>query len=1198
MGRKVASLILMFFLIFGSFVFFSFVENCKAVTRHVGAGQTYSTIQSAINAASNGDTVYVHNGIYYENIVVNKSITLQGEDKDITVIDGDESDDVVRISADWVNISGFTIQNCGDMYYAYSDISITSNYNNITNNTIQNDNYGLVGIYLYYCTENNIVENEFINDSILIEGNDLSNFIHAIENNTVNGKPLYYYKNEDSNFTVPSDAGEIILVNCTNFTVRDENIYNVTTGIEICYSQNITVTNNSIIDSFCSLIFFCSNYSNVSFNNISSNNFNFVGLLSSYSNYNLILENNISNSLYGFFISYYCENNTIIENEFRNNYFGLGLAYSNNNTIYNNNFINNSVHAADDGSNFWYNATFSEGNYWDDYNCTDSDHNGIGDMPYDITGGGANQDLYPLMYERTSPPTFIWVDDNFDSSSLGWGEDHFDAIQKGVDNITENGRIYVFNGTYYENVLINKTISLFGENSDTTIINGSGTGDVVNIYADGVNISGFKIQNSGEDWFEDAGIEINSNYTTITGNIISNNNYGVLSKNFSFKYNNISRNEIISNNNSGIRFWFYPNNNTISYNSIISNCMYGISIEVSDTNYISYNNIISNTYKGLVVSDSYTNIIAYNNVSNTSEEGIWFVNINGNNSVIQNTISNASIGINIDNNESFDNSIYHNNFVNNTQNAYDEGNNTWDDGYPSGGNFWDDFDEPSEGAYDNNSDGIVDTPYNISGDSNQDLYPLTGLWGERSYQPTLVQPSDGATGVSTSLTLQVLVSDPNNDTMNVSFYESPGGAPIGTDTNVGNGDNASVTWSDLSYSTSYSWYAVANDSIYLTKSDTWSFTTESGGGGGSTPGPGPSGDTTPPTTPTNVRCTTPEADNTPTFSWNASTDASGISGYYVKIDTGANTWVGNVTTWASTATVSDGTHAFYVKAKDASTNGNNGSYGSCAFIINTTMIGNPPVADADGPYHGLTYENITFNGSNSHDNGTIVNYAWDFGDGAFGYGVKPTHRYSVSGLFNVTLTVTDNDGLSNTGKTTANITLDSDGDGWSDLEEETYKTNKTNTNDYPTDTDGDRIPDDFDEDDDNDGLPDYLETTLNLDPKDGSDVISLEIDGTTYYLIDPNKDGVSDELYTPVGRRTTVGFTDDGKYLIDTDGDQKWNYIYDPASKDIIVYMEKKSPEEFPWIFIAFGVIGAVILIFIILYAAGFRLWIEKPPNE
>jgi PKD repeat protein len=86
------------------------------------------------------------------------------------------------------------------------------------------------------------------------------------------------------------------------------------------------------------------------------------------------------------------------------------------------------------------------------------------------------------------------------------------------------------------------------------------------------------------------------------------------------------------------------------------------------------------------------------------------------------------------------------------------------------------------------------------------------------------------------------------------------------------------------------------------------------------------------------------------------------------------------------------------------------------------VLPEPPVADPNGPYTGTVGIAVTFDGSGSSDpDGTIVAYDWDFGDGSVGTGVSPTHTYGTDGVFTVTLTVTDDDGLTDSAATTATI---------------------------------------------------------------------------------------------------------------------------------------------------------------------------------
>ncbi len=125
----------------------------------------YTKIQDAINASSNGDTVFVYDDSspYYEHIKVHKTINLVGEDKNTTVIDGSYKLTVVQISSDGVVLTGFTIQHSGN--YPNEGIVIYSNDNQIYENIIRNNGEGLgeaYGIYLDSCSNNVVRNNEII----------------------------------------------------------------------------------------------------------------------------------------------------------------------------------------------------------------------------------------------------------------------------------------------------------------------------------------------------------------------------------------------------------------------------------------------------------------------------------------------------------------------------------------------------------------------------------------------------------------------------------------------------------------------------------------------------------------------------------------------------------------------------------------------------------------------------------------------------------------------------------------------------------------------------------------------------------------------------------------------------------------------------------------------------------------------------
>jgi len=98
------------------------------------------------------------------------------------------------------------------------------------------------------------------------------------------------------------------------------------------------------------------------------------------------------------------------------------------------------------------------------------------------------------------------------------------------------------------------------------------------------------------------------------------------------------------------------------------------------------------------------------------------------------------------------------------------------------------------------------------------------------------------------------------------------------------------------------------------------------------------------------------------------------------------------------------------------------SSASTTVVITAVVINQPPVANSGGPYDGTVGAAVQFDGSASSDpDGTIASYSWDFGNGTTGTGENPTATYTEEGTFDVTLTVTDNVGATNSMSTTVEI---------------------------------------------------------------------------------------------------------------------------------------------------------------------------------
>ena len=238
-------------------------------------------------------------------------------------------------------------------------------------------------------------------------------------------------------------------------------------------------------------------------------------------------------------------------------------------------------------------------------------------------------------------------------------------IQDLIDNASDGDTIYIPSGIYYESIIINKSISLVGEDKETTIIDGCGGCNVIGIlFTDWVNISGFTIKNATEYISPCVVSIIDCNHTTIMDNIISYGGDGILLSGIN---NTITGNNISSNFNWGIALDDVHSspciNNIISGNNI-SNNWGGILLDPSD-NIITGNNITNNNWEGISLFFSSGNIITGNNINLNNGSGIELYSSSNNNITSNNISLNNKKGIHLE--DSNDNNITGNNISSNNE---------------------------------------------------------------------------------------------------------------------------------------------------------------------------------------------------------------------------------------------------------------------------------------------------------------------------------------------------------------------------------------------------------------------------------------------------------------------------------------------------------------------------------------------------
>jgi len=345
--------------------------------------------------------------------------------------------------------------------------------------------------------------------------------------------------------------------------------------------------------------------------------------------------------------------------------------------------------------------------------------------------------------------------------------DDYPTIQEAVDAALFGETVFVKAGTYYEQVLIGKQLTIQGENRNTTMVVGNGTGDnnnkVFYLNSDNVTVIGFKITNGYYGIYS-----INSDNSNIQDCEIFGNHIGLRA--------NWDENNVVSNNevhdNTGAGIWFDSMKSSIIENNIIYNNGEGIYVGYAANYNIVRNNIIENNTRGIRVGSNFC--------------------VTGN-------------------------KVYHNDFFENTtQVETGNGHTIWDDGYPSGGNFWSDY--TGEDVYKGTSqdlsgnDGIGDTPYmiydaceNITYDRYPQMDPLN-----TTNQPPSINADQSAVNVDEGQPAanSGSLNDPDQDVLTLT-------ASVGTV--IDNGDG------------SWSWSFAANDGP--AESQTVTITADDGNGG-------------------------------------------------------------------------------------------------------------------------------------------------------------------------------------------------------------------------------------------------------------------------------------------------------------------------------------------------------------------------------
>ena len=350
-------------ILFGVLIFVLLAGSASSKEWTVCKSGCYSSkIQTAINAASPGDTITIGDGTFSESVVVDKSLIIRSRNgpKKTTISSTSYSKPTIEVTADDVEITGVSIRdeyisiglhdlyNCnihgndisgtGKGVILSSVSSCTISENNISeteegigmyhsSNNIVSDNRvdeGMFGIYLTDESTSNTISNNRLNSGGIITDGVLGN---QVSGNTLNGRPITYLEGA-SDQTVP-DSAQVILMKCRNMRVIGQDISKSLVGILLYWTNQSTISGNSVTNNSWMgiLLMNGSNGNTINGNNVMYNNM--AGVAAGYgSNGNVIEDNTVlSNEVVGIDIEG-CDDNQVTGNTLSGNGVGIAVAES------------------------------------------------------------------------------------------------------------------------------------------------------------------------------------------------------------------------------------------------------------------------------------------------------------------------------------------------------------------------------------------------------------------------------------------------------------------------------------------------------------------------------------------------------------------------------------------------------------------------------------------------------------------------------------------------------------------------------------------------------------------------------------------------------------------------------------------------------------------------------------------------------